>query len=191
MKPVLEGLLFLVGEEGIDIESIANILEISKEEAFNLIDSLSEDYNNENRGICLKKLGGAYKLTTKNEHKDYYTKLSEITNMKNLSQSALETLAIIAYNEPITRAEVDELRGVGSAQMIRNLVARDFIKEVGRSEKIGRPFLYGITSQFLDYFGLDSRDNLPKIEEIEVDNEEIDLYESKYVEEEKEVIEQL
>lgn len=191
MKPVLEGLLFLVGEEGIDIESISNILEISKEEAFNLIDSLIDDYNNENRGICLKKLGGVYKLTTKNEHKDYYTKLSEITNMKNLSQSALETLAIIAYNEPITRAEVDELRGVGSAQMIRNLVARDFIKEVGRSEKIGRPYLYGITSQFLDYFGLDSRDNLPKIEELEVDNEEIDLYESKYVEEEKEVIEQL
>lgn len=185
MKPVLEGLLFLVGEEGIDIESISNILEIDKEETISLIEELSNDYENESRGICLKKLGGTYKLTTKIEHKKYYSKLAEINSMKNLSQSALETLAIIAYNEPITRAEVDELRGVGSVQMIRNLVARDFIKEVGRSEKVGRPFLYGITSNFLDYFGLDSKENLPKIEEISIDDEEIDLYESKYIEEEK------
>ena len=189
MKPVLEGLLFLVGEEGISMESIADILEISGEETSDLLESLSNDYESENRGICLKKLGGVYKLTTKNEHKKYYSKLAEITNMKNLSQSALETLAIIAYNEPITRAEVDELRGVNSAQMIRNLIARDFVKEVGKSDKLGRPYLYGITSQFLDYFGLDSKENLPKIEEISVDEEEIDLYESKYVEEEK--IEQL
>lgn len=183
MKPVLEGLLFLVGEEGIDIESIKNILEISLEEAENLIKELTDDYNQNDRGITIQNLGGLYKLTTKKEHKDYYTKLTEIANIKNLSQSALETLAIIAYNEPITRHEVDELRGVGSAQMIRNLIAKDFIKEVGRSEKLGRPILYGITNQFLDYFGLDSKDNLPKIEEIETEHEEIDLYQSKYKEE--------
>ena len=189
MKAVIEGLLFLVGDEGIDDETIANIMEISKEQANSLINELKEDYNNDERGLTIKKLGGLYKLTTKNEHKKYYSKLAEISNIKNLSQSALETLAIIAYNEPITRSQVDELRGVNSTQIIRNLVAKDFIKEVGRSDKAGRPILYGITSQFLDYFGLDSKDSLPRIDDIKLDDTEIDLYESKYDEEEK--IEQL
>lgn len=190
MKSVLEGLLFLVGEDGLSIENIKTILEISEEEAVKLLNELKEDYEDESRGITIKKLGGLYKLTTKKEHKKYYAKLVELDNVKNLSQSALETLAIIAYNEPITRAEVDELRGVGSTQMIRNLISKDLIKEVGRSDKLGRPFLYGITSSFLDYFGLDSKDSLPKIEEIKVQEDEVDLYDSKY-EEPKEVVEQL
>lgn len=187
MKPILEGLLFLVGEEGIDIKSIAEVLEISEEEVINLLQELKNDYENSDRGIKLKRLGGLFKLTTKEEHKDYYTKLTEVSKVKNLSQSALETLAIIAYNEPITRHEVDELRGVSSAGIIRNLVAKDFIKEVGKSEKIGKPILYGTTTEFLDYFGINSKEELPKIEEIEVEDTEIDLYESKY----KEEIEQL
>ena len=190
MKPVLEGLLFLVGEEGLSIENIKTILEIKEEEIIKLLKELKEDYKSETRGITLQKLGGLYKLTTKKEHKKYYTKLVELDNIKNLSQSALETLAIIAYNEPITRAEVDELRGVGSTQMIRNLIAKDLIKEVGKSDKLGRPYLYGITSAFLDYFGLDSKDSLPKIEEIKIQEEEVDLYNSKY-EEQKEEVEQL
>lgn len=184
MKPVLEGLLFLVGDEGINIEHISNMLEISKEEAEQLLNELKEDYDSTERGITIKKFGGVYKLTTKREYKKYYTKLAELSCMKSLSQSALETLAIIAYNEPITRAEIDELRGVNSAQMIRNLAARDFVKEVGRSEKIGRPILYGTTPQFLDYFGLDSKEGLPKIEEIKEEDKEVDLYKSKYSEEE-------
>ena len=109
--------------------------------------------------------------------------MADIPNIKNLSQSALETLAIIAYNEPITRAQVDELRGVNSTQIIRNLIAKDFIKEVGKSDKVGRPNLYGITDEFLDYFGLESKQQLPSIEEIKVDNKEVDLYNSKYKEE--------
>ena len=182
MKPVLEGLLFLVGEDGIDIENICNVLQISKEEANILIEDLSKDYESSERGITIKKFGGCYKLTTKEEHKNYYNKLADLPNIKNLSQSALETLAIIAYNEPITRHEVDELRGVYSAGIIRNLVAKDFIKEVGKSDKVGKPILYGITNEFLDYFGLDSKDNLPNIEDIKVENDEVDLYDSKYKE---------
>lgn len=187
MKPVLEGLLFLVGEEGIDIKNISEILEITEEETKKILQELKNDYENSDRGITIKKLGGLFKLTTKEQHKNYYTKLTEITKVKNLSQSALETLAIIAYNEPITRHEVDELRGVSSAGIIRNLVAKDFIKEVGKSEKLGKPTLYGITTEFLDYFGLDSKEELPKIEEIEVEDTEVDLYDSKY----KEEVEQL
>lgn len=187
MKPVIEGLLFLTGEEGIDVKTMANILEISEKEVIENLEELFKDYQSKERGITIKNLGGVFKLTTKKEHKKYYTKLSEVEEIKNLSQSALETLAIIAYNEPITRHEVDELRGVSSAQIIRNLVAKDFVKEVGKSEKLGRPILYGTTTQFLDYFGLDSKDRLPKIEDINID-EEVDLYNSKYKEED---IEQL
>lgn len=186
MKPVIEGLLFLVGEEGIDVKTISNILEISEKEVIQALEELFKDYQNKERGITIKNLGGLFKLTTKKEHKKYYTKLSEVNEVKNLSQSALETLAIMAYNEPITRHEIDELRGVSSSQIIRNLVAKDFVKEVGRSEKLGKPILYGTTKEFLDYFGLDSKDRLPKIEDIKID-EEVDLYNSKY----KEEIEQL
>lgn len=187
MKPVLEGLLFIVGEDGIDIETICNVLEINKEEGQKLIEDLANDYKSEERGITIKKFGDLYKLTTKKEHKKYYNTLADIPNIKNLSQSALETLAIIAYNEPITRVEIDELRGVNSSQIIRNLVAKDFIKEVGKSDRVGRPNLYGITEEFLDYFGLESKEELPSIDEIKVDNDEVDLYNSKYKEEVEEL----
>ncbi len=187
MKPVLEGLLFIVGEDGIDIETICNVLEINKEEGQKLIEDLANDYKSEERGITIKKFGDLYKLTTKKEHKKYYNTLADIPNIKNLSQSALETLAIIAYNEPITRVEIDELRGVNSSQIIRNLVAKDFIKEVGKSDRVGRPNLYGITEEFLDYFGLESKEELPSIDDIKVDNDEVDLYNSKYKEEVEEL----
>ena len=184
MKAVLEGLLFIVGDEGLTINQISDILELEKDEVLNIINELSDSYNNEERGITVKKFGNIYKLTTKSEYKKYYERLSDLSNLKTLSQSALETLAIIAYNEPITRVEVDELRGVNSSQMIRNLIAKDFVKEVGKSDAVGRPNLYGVTDQFLDYFGLESKDDLPKFDEIEVSNEEVELYNSKYVEKE-------
>ena len=186
MKAVLEGLLFIVGDEGLTINQISEILELEKEEVLNIINELSDSYNNDERGIVVKKFGNIYKLTTKSEYKKYYERLSDLSNLKTLSQSALETLAIIAYNEPITRIEVDELRGVNSSQMIRNLIAKDFVKEVGKSDAVGRPNLYGVTDQFLDYFGLESKDDLPKFDEIEVSNEEVELYNSKYVEKELE-----
>lgn len=183
MKPVLEGLLFISGDEGISLTDIQDILEIEEKDALELLKELKEEYSSEERGVSLKKLGGVYKLTTKKEHRKYYEKLAEASLMKSLSQSALETLAIIAYNEPVTRLQVDEFRGVNSSQMIRNLAARDFIKEVGRSESLGRPILYGITDNFLDYFGINSKDELPRIEDIKREDEEIDLYDSRYSEE--------
>ncbi len=184
MLAALEGLLFVVGDEGLTIEQIEEIMEITKEEAEDLIKELTTEYENANRGIRLNYLGNTYKLTTKSEHKDYYQRLLELDDSKTLSQSALETLAIIAYNEPITRVEVDSLRGVSSSQMIRKLVAKEFVKEIGRSETPGRPILYGITNEFLDYFGLSSKDELPKFEEVIMQNEDdVDLYDSKYVEE--------
>lgn len=182
MKAVLEGLLFISGNDGINIDNIKEILELSKEETIKLINELEEDYKSSDRGIEIKKFGDLYKLTTKIEHKKYYSKLADLSNLRTLSQSALETLAIIAYNEPITRVQIDEIRGVNSSQMIRNLMAKDFIKEVGKSDAIGKPNLYGITNQFLDYFGISSKDELPKFEEIK-QNDEVELYNSKYTEE--------
>lgn len=187
IEAALEGLLFLVGDSGLSLDEISRVLEIEIEEAEILIKKFEDNLENEERGIMLQKFGKQYKLTTKKEYASYYQKLTELTSIRTLSQSALETLAIIAYNEPITRLEVDELRGVSSSQMIRNLVAKDLIKEVGRSTKLGKPILYGITDQFLDYFGLNSKNDLPKvlIENEKLNDEAIDLYDSKYREDRK------
>lgn len=181
MKAILEGLLFVVGDDGITIPEICNILEITEEDAKELILSLKNDYLNEDRGLRIDYLGNALKLTTKSEHKEYYKKLIEESN-HTLSESALETLAIIAYNEPITRIRVDEIRGISSSQMIRKLVAKGFVKEAGRENIPGRPILYKTTDDFLDYFGLSSKEDLPKLEENSSEDTETDLFLSKYKE---------
>ena len=180
----LEGLLFVVGDDGLSINQMMEILEIDHDEAVELINKLKEEYDNVNRGIRIHFLGNTFKLTTKQEQRKYYQKLLVNEENNTLSNSALETLAIVAYNEPITRVEVDELRGVQTAQMIRKLVAKGLLKECGRSELPGRPILYKTTSEFLDYFGLSDISELPKITpKSELENNELDLYKSKYEEE--------
>lgn len=181
MSNVLEAILFAVGDEGLTIEEISSILEIEEENVKQELESLEKMY--ENRGIELKLLGNKYKLITKSEYKDYIKKLTdEVSN--NLSKPALETLAIIAYNEPITRVQIDEIRGVNSSQMIRNLISKGFIEDVGKSDLPGRPLLYKTTNHFLDYFNLSTKEDLPKInmEEIEV-LEDDDLLLTRYKEE--------
>ena len=180
----LEGLLFVVGDDGLSINQMMEILEIDHDEAVSLINKLKEEYENINRGIRIHFLGNTFKLTTKKEHQKYYQKLLINEENNTLSNSALETLAIVAYNEPITRVEVDEIRGVQTSQMIRKLVAKGLLKECGRSELPGRPILYKTTSEFLDYFGLSDISELPKINPKERnDSNEVDLYKSKYEEE--------
>lgn len=185
-KAVLEGLLFVVGEDGLTIDQIVDVLEIDEENAKALIMELKKDYEDESRGLRIDFLGNRFKITTKFEHKAYYQKLIVNPETNFLSQAALETLAIIAYNEPITRVQVDTIRGVGSTSIIRKLVAKGFIKECGRSEIPGRPILYETTSEFLDYFGLSSIEDLPNIEDLiqtpEEEEENTDLYTSKYTE---------
>ena len=183
MKGIVEGLLYVQGDQGLTIEQVSDILEISEDEAKELILSLKQDYIDEDRGLRINYLGNSFKLTTKEEHKEYYKKLLENPSNNVLSNSALETLAIVAYNEPITRGDVDEMRGVDSSYVLRRLLARGLIKECGRSEKPGHPILYKTTDEFLDYFGLSSKDDLPKIELLESVNEEKDLFKSTYKEE--------
>ncbi len=181
---VLEGLLFVVGDDGLSINQMMDLLEIEHDEAIELINNLKKEYENKNRGIRLHFLGNTFKLTTKSEHSKYYQKLLVNEENNRLSNSALETLAIVAYNEPITRIEVDEIRGVATGQLIRKLVAKGLLKECGRSELAGRPILYKTTSEFLDYFGLKTIEDLPKINQpVEEEKESVDLYNSKYQEE--------
>ena len=188
LKAVIEGLLFVVGEDGLTLDQIEEVLELKEEEVKELVNELKHSYENEDRGLRIDFLGNRLKLTTKFEHREYYQKLLENPETNMLSQAALETLAIIAYNEPITRMQIDKLRGVGSSQMIRKLVAKGLVKESGRSDLPGRPILYETTNDFLDYFGLSNIKELPDMEkyieasEAEIE-EEKDLYTSKYKEE--------
>lgn len=185
---VLEGILFVVGDEGITLNQICDILSISLEEAKKLLLELKQSYESDNHGIRISYLGDAFKLTTKKEHKDYYHKLIENPENNTLSQAALETLAIIAYNQPITRIEIDEMRGVSCKHIIRKLVAKGLIKEAGKSTMAGRPNLYATTSEFLDYFGLSSLSALPKIEkESEEETEDKELFTSIYKENESDL----
>lgn len=188
MKGVLEGILFVVGEEGITLKKICEILNISLEEAKSLLKELKSTYENEDRGIRISYLGDAFKLTTKQEHKEYYKKLVENPENNLLSASALEVLAIVAYNQPITRVEIDELRGISSSHMIRRLVAKGLLKEAGKSTMPGRPNLYKTTSDFLDYFGLATIEDLPSIDMSKYkdkEEQEHDLFTSIYKEEEE------
>lgn len=188
VKGVLEGILFVVGEEGITLKKICEILDISLDEAKNLLKELKNTYESEDRGIRISYLGDAFKLTTKQEHKEYYQKLVENPENNLLSPAALEVLAIVAYNQPITRVEIDEMRGVSSSHMIRRLVAKGLLKEAGKSTMPGRPNLYKTTSDFLDYFGLATIDDLPSIDMSKYqdkEEQERDLFTSIYKEEEE------
>ena len=179
---VLEGILFVVGDEGITLKAVCEILNIEAEEAKKLLIELKNSYENDSRGIRISYLGDAFKLTTKKEHKEYYEKLIENPTTNLLSNAALETLAIIAYNQPITRVEIDELRGVSSSHMIRKLVAKGLVKEAGKSDMPGRPNLYKTTSEFLDYFGLATLADLPEIIESKSKEDEKELFTSIYKE---------
>lgn len=182
---ILEGLLFVVGDDGLTLKQISELLDEDIDTCKEILLSLKQSYEAENRGIRISYLGDAFKLTTKKEHKDYYQKLIVNPNTNTLSQAALETLAIIAYNQPITRIEIDELRGVNNTWLLRKLVAKGLIKEVGKSTMPGRPNLYGTTSDFLDYFGLSTIKDLPKIEPKKEEKVTSDLFNSIYKEEVK------
>lgn len=181
MKGIIEGLLYVQGDLGLTIDQVSDILEINTEEAKQLILSLKQDYIEQDRGLRINYLGNSFKLTTKEEHKEYFRKLIENPKNNTLSNAALETLAIIAYNEPLTRAEVDEIRGVDSVYVLRRLLAKGLVKECGKSDKPGHPILYKTTNEFLDYFGLSSKEELPKIEVLtEEEHKEKDLFLSTY-----------
>ncbi|THE15031.1 SMC-Scp complex subunit ScpB [Bacillus timonensis] len=178
-KAIVEGLLFAAGDEGLTLKQMAMVLEISESTVLDILGELKNDYSQTGRGINLVEVAGTYQLTTKKEHAGYLKKLVESPTSTSLSQAALETLAIIAYRQPITRAEVEEIRGVKTERPIHTLMAKVLIKEVGRVEGTGRAILYGTTKEFLEYFGLKKLEELPPLPE-KVDEqyvqEEADLF---------------
>lgn len=183
MLGILEGLLYVQGDMGLTLEQVCDILNISYEDAKTLVYTLKKQYEDEDRGLRINYLGNTFKLTTKEEHKEYYVKLLENPKSHTLSDSALEVLAIVAYNEPITRIKIDEIRGVDSTYVVRRLCAKGLIKECGKADLPGRPTLYKTTDDFLDYFNLSSIKDLPDIGSVENIDKEVDLYHSKYTEE--------
>ena len=179
---ILEGLLFVVGDEGITLDKMSEILEISVDEVKKLLMELKGEYESDKRGIRVSFLGDTFKLTTKKEHVEYYQKLITASRGDTLSSAALEVLAIIAYNEPITKFEINEIRGIESYHVIRKLLAKDLIKVSGKSDLPGNPNLYKVTSDFLDYFGLSSLSDLPEIKKEESVDNEMELFTSIYKE---------
>ena len=180
MQAALEGLLFVIGDEGLSLKDITSILEITEDEAKKILKDLYNELNQDTSGIKLEYLGERFKLTTKPKHAKYFEKLVQNEQNNKLSDAALEVLSIIAYSGPITRVDIDKIRGVSSSYIVRKLVLKNLIEECGKSEDAGRPMLYKTTNQFLNYFGLGSIKELPEIKEIKKDNENIKLFETKY-----------
>jgi segregation and condensation protein B len=182
---IVESLLFAAGDEGLSLKQISNVLEVEESIAEQIIQELIVTYENKNRGITVVQLAGTYQLATKKENASYLKKLVETPSSSTLSQAALETLAIVAYKQPITRIEIEEIRGVKTERPLQTLVSKVLIKEVGRSEGTGRAYLYGTTKEFLETFGLKSLEDLPPLPEKLEDEfvqEEADLFFEKFQE---------
>ncbi|ELK44424.1 SMC-Scp complex subunit ScpB [Halobacillus sp. ACCC02827] len=165
-KAIIEGLLFAAGDEGVTKKKLSVLLEVDTKTVNGILEEMKKDYNGKHRGLTIMDSQGTLHLTTKPEHASYYKKLLDTPGSTRLSQAALETLAIIAYEQPITRIEIDDLRGVKSDRAIQTLVNRGLIEEKGRKDAIGRPVLFGTTKDFLIYFGLTSMEQLPPLAEL-------------------------
>ncbi|MDN4067444.1 SMC-Scp complex subunit ScpB [Paenibacillus vini] len=167
LKSIIEGLLFLAGEEGISLKQLAEVTEQRQDLVTDALQDMKNSFERAGRGLQIVQIAGNYQLATLPQHAPYFEKLAYSPSRSSLSQAALETLSIIAYRQPITRIEVEEIRGVKSERAIHTLVNKDLIEEVGRAEAIGRPILYGTTKAFLDYFGLASLKDLPDLADFE------------------------
>ncbi|MDQ8735504.1 SMC-Scp complex subunit ScpB [Paenibacillus sp. LHD-38] len=170
LKTIIEGLLFMAGDEGLTKRQLADILELDADLASDLVYDLQRDLEREGRGIQIAEVAASYRLTTHLEHAPYFERMAYTPTRSQLSQAALETLSIVAYRQPITRISIEEIRGVKSDRAIQSLVSKDLIEEVGRAEQIGRPILYGTTKSFLDYFGLPSIKELPEPGNVDIDD---------------------
>ncbi|NOL36993.1 SMC-Scp complex subunit ScpB [Bacillus safensis] len=177
-KAILEALLYAAGDEGLTRKQLMSVLEVDESVLLDIMSAVKEEYQKQERGIELIEYADSYMLLTKKEYSMYLKKLVE-TPSKGLSQAALEVLAIVSYKQPITRSEVEEIRGVKSERVLHSLVAKALLCEVGRADGPGRAILYGTTPTFLEQFGLKALDELPPLpENVEADGvqEEADLF---------------
>jgi segregation and condensation protein B len=170
LKSILESLLF-VTDEPLPLKKLADLTGRKPDEVKAALDELKEDLVSGGRGVRLKAIAGGFRLFTDPQNRVYIEKLVLSSEFRRLTQAGLETLAIIAYRQPITRAEMAAIRGVSVDSVLANLLAKGLVKELGKEEVIGRPTLYGTTERFLESFGLESLEELPELEGFEPDEE--------------------
>ncbi|MCS7250565.1 MAG: SMC-Scp complex subunit ScpB [candidate division WOR-3 bacterium] len=165
-KKIIEAILF-VSNEPISEKRLKDFLGISEKDIEEIISFLNEEYEQTERSFRIRKIAQGYQLFTLPEYSDYLNKFYQEKKKKKLSPAALEVLAIIAYHQPITKQEIEKIRGVDSTYILNILLEKKLIKIEGRAKRPGAPFLYSLTKEFLKYFGLNSFEDLPKKEEIE------------------------
>lgn len=161
-KAAIQAILFASGDP-ISAERLSVALDIDKTTVVKLMGNLIDDFDKDESGICIIKLNDAYQMCTKPRYSNYVRRAVDLRRHTPLSQAAMEVLAIIAYNQPVTKSFVEQIRGVDCASIVYNLIARDLIEEKGRLELPGRPLLYGTTLNFLKCFGIASVDELPEV----------------------------
>ena len=166
MKSAIESMMFVWGEP-LNIKDVADIFNVEKKEVYEACKELQQEYEQEGRGIVIREVNKSFQFVTRAENLDYIERLCTPTRRRRLSQSALETLAIIAYKQPVTKGEIESIRGIRSDRVIEGLAAKKLVAEIGRAETVGRPILYGTTDEFLKQFGFKSLKELPEIEDIE------------------------
>lgn len=171
MEAVIEGLLFAAGDP-LEIGKIAEILDIDKKSARLVLNNMVINYQNSKRGVMIREIDGCYQLCTRFEHYPFLRKLFEPRQKQALSQAAFETLSIIAYNQPVTRTRIEQIRGVNSDSAVTRLIERNLVREAGRMDSPGKPMLYETTEEFLRSFGFKSVADLPILEMTDLNRSE-------------------
>lgn len=173
----IEVLLFVAGEEGLTVRNIAEMLELQPSAVIQQLEKLTEKYQKDAQsGLAILESSNRYKLVTKKEYAALLRTYAKTPINQSMSRALLETLSIIAYKQPITRIEVDSIRGVNSSGAISKLQAFDLIRENGKKEVLGRPNLYVTTDYFLDYMGINDLEELPDVSELDLVEEETELF---------------
>ena len=168
-KAAIEAILFTMGD-AVELERIAKAIEQTPEETLKLLHGMMEDYKKEERGIQLIELDNSFQLCTKKEYYEDLIRIAKQPKKAALTDVAMETLSIVAYKQPITKAEIEKIRGVKCDHAINRLIEYNLIKELGRLDAPGRPILFGTTEEFLRNFGIQSLDDLPAINPVQVED---------------------
>lgn len=166
IKSAIESMMLIWGEP-LAAKDIADIFNIERKEAYECCRELMEEYEQEGRGIVIREVNRAFQFTTRPENLPYIERLCTPVRRRRLSQSALETLAIVAYRQPVTKGEIEAIRGIRCDRVMEGLVKKGLVREAGRSDTVGRPILYGTTDEFLKQFGFETIRELPDIRDIE------------------------
>lgn len=173
----IEALLFVAGEEGLSLRQLVEVLDLPASALSQQLEKLADKYEKEvDSGLCLMETGQVYRLVTKKVHADLLRRYSRTPMNQSLSRALLETLSIVAYKQPITRVEIDDIRGVNSSGAISKLQAFDLIREDGKKEVLGRPNLYVTTDYFLDYMGINRLEELPDASDLDLSDQEVELF---------------